>query len=786
MGRKFEARALAGAVVAGLGALASGPADAVHVSPSGAGQVLLFPYYTTRAAGGGASSAYYDSLVSIVNTTNETKAVKVRFMEGKRSQEVLGFNLFLSPKDVWTGAVVRTADGAKLVTSDTSCVVPNGLFSTAPANTLNVFSNANYAAFPQDGGGATLDRSREGHLEVIDMAVVTNATAVASAAHGVSGVPANCAFFQANDQFPANHGLLPPSGGLMGNLQLVNVNAGTDYSYDAVALANWATNTQFSRIGSATPNLAGGNVLTSTVVRDDGSVVTSQWTSGIHAVSAALARASLADEWALGTAAGSGTDWVVTFPTKFGYVSNDPAGPSSALAPFASNFTNGQSCDTIGLQSWSREEQTAGSANALLCGAANVLTFGGGNVLGAASALGVTTTGLGNNGWASISFNQPVQQRTPLSSTVNGAAAAAQVAVGLPAIRMRVQDPVAHLSGLGFTLTATKSGAGTGTVTSAPAGIDCGATCSASFSTGSTVALTATAASGSYFNGWSGACSGTGACNVTMDAAKSVGAEFKPTTTIPRLGNISTRMQVLTGNDVLIGGFIIQGTAPKTVVVRARGPSLIPFGVTNAIANPRMDLFSGQTVIASNDDFGTAPNLAALNASGFAPSNALESAILTTLNPGAYTAVVSGTGNVTGVGIIEVFEVDRPETPLANISTRGQVLTGGDVMIGGFIIQGDAPQTVVVRARGPSLAPFGITNALQDPVLQLFAGQTVIATNDDWQASPDAAVIQSSGFAPSDAKEAVIRITLPPGAYTAIVSGKNGGTGVGIVEVFAQ
>ena len=286
------------------------------------------------------------------------------------------------------------------------------------------------------------------------------------------------------------------------------------------------------------------------------------------------------------------------------------------------------------------------------------------------------------------------------------------------------------------------------------------------------------------------AASAAATTNSTTLTIGGVSASFVTTTETPanpaRLANISTRMQVLTGNDVLIGGFIIQGTAPKTVVVRARGPSLVPFGVTNALANPSMQLFSGQTVLATSDDWGTAPNAAALSSSGFAPSNPLESAILVTLNPGAYTAVVSGVGGTTGVGIIEVFEVDGPEVPLANISTRGQVLTGGDVMIGGFIIQGDAPQTVVVRARGPSLAPFGITNALQDPVLQLFAGQTVIATNDDWQSSPDAAVIQSSGFAPSDAKEAVIRITLPPGAYTAIVSGKNGTTGVGIIEVFAQ
>ena len=133
-----------------------------------------------------------------------------------------------------------------------------------------------------------------------------------------------------------------------------------------------------------------------------------------------------------------------------------------------------------------------------------------------------------------------------------------------------------------------------------------------------------------------------------------------------------------------------------------------------------------------------------------------------------------------------MFETSSPEAPLPNIATRGKVLTDADVMIGGFIVQGDAPLTVVVRARGPSLTAAGVPGALQDTVLQLFSGPIVIASNDDWQASPDAAVIQSSGFAPGDTRESVIRITLSPGAYTAIVTGKNGATGVGIIEVFAQ
>jgi YVTN family beta-propeller protein len=252
------------------------------------------------------------------------------------------------------------------------------------------------------------------------------------------------------------------------------------------------------------------------------------------------------------------------------------------------------------------------------------------------------------------------------------------------------------------------------------------------------------------------------------------------------LVNLSTRGQVLTGNDVMIGGFIIGGSTSKTVVVRARGPSLSALGVPNALANPVLSLFSGQTVIASNDDWQTAANAAALQSSGFAPPHSLESAVMVTLAPGAYTAIVSGVGGGTGVGMVEVFEVDRPEVPLINISTRGRVLTGSDVMIGGFIIQGNGPQTVVVRARGPSMSQLGVPGTLADPMLQLVrsSDQSTIAINDNWGSAPNAAQISSSGFAPPDAQESAILVTLEPGAYTAIVTGVGGGTGVGLVEVF--
>ncbi len=335
-----------------------------------------------------------------------------------------------------------------------------------------------------------------------------------------------------------------------------------------------------------------------------------------------------------------------------------------------------------------------------------------------------------------------------------------------------------------MTLSVAFAGTGSGTVSSNPSGASCGTSCSASFSPGATVSLVASPAGGSVFTGWSGACAGTGTCAVTMDAARDVTATFGLATEIPRLGNISTRMQVLTGNDVLIGGFIVGGTQPKTLVIRARGPSLVPLGIANALANPVLQLFSGATVIAQNDDWGQAANAAAIQASGFAPGNSREAAILVTLGPGAYTAIVSGAGGTTGVGIIEVFEVDHPEIPLVNIATRGQVLTGGDVMIAGFVIQGAQPKTVAIRARGPSLASQGVTGALQDPRLQLFAGQAEIASNNDWGSAANAAQVQASGFAPPDARESVILVTLNPGAYTAIVTGVGGTTGVAIVEVF--
>ena len=296
-----------------------------------------------------------------------------------------------------------------------------------------------------------------------------------------------------------------------------------------------------------------------------------------------------------------------------------------------------------------------------------------------------------------------------------------------------------------------------------------------------------------------------------------------------RVGNISTRSRVLTGDNVMIGGFIIGGSTPLRVLVRSRGPSMAgaPFFVPGTLANPLLRLFSGQTVIAQNDNWQDPPNCSGFPCEGAAqiastgldpcqpnpgqpgssPNCNLESTILITLPPGAYTAIVTGADGGTGVGLVEVFEVDDSiEAELSNISTRSFVQTGDNVMIGGLIMEGSSPATVLVRARGPSMsgAPFFVPGSLANPFLQVFSGQDLIAQNDNWQDAPScngfvcgtAAQIAATGLDPCQpnpgqttsppgcALESAILITLPPGAYTAIVSGVGGGTGVGLVEAF--
>ena len=256
---------------------------------------------------------------------------------------------------------------------------------------------------------------------------------------------------------------------------------------------------------------------------------------------------------------------------------------------------------------------------------------------------------------------------------------------------------------------------------------------------------------------------------------------------LSRFLNISTRLRVQTGDNVLIGGFIIDGTEAKEVIVRAIGPSLGDFGVADPLANPILELHypDGTTVVTNNNWRDTQE--AEIMATGLAPNDELESAILATLDPGAYTAIVRGVNGGTGIGLVETYDLDQAvDSSLANISTRGLVETGDNVMIGGIIVGPDqSPDgSILLRGIGPSLGDFGIANPLADPTLELRDGNGVlIVSNDNWRSTQEAA-IEDTGLAPNDDLEAAILATLASGSYTAILSGVGGTTGVGLVELY--
>lgn len=242
-------------------------------------------------------------------------------------------------------------------------------------------------------------------------------------------------------------------------------------------------------------------------------------------------------------------------------------------------------------------------------------------------------------------------------------------------------------------------------------------------------------------------------------------------------------MDVETDENVAIGGFIVTGAQSKQVVVRALGPSLPLDGV---LADPVLELHdaSGGT-IATNDNWQESANQQAIIDAGFAPSNEKESAILMTLEPGLYTAIVRGVDATTGVALVEAYDLDRSvDSKLANISTRGFVQTGDNVMIGGLIILGEADTDVLVRAIGPTLANAGVDGALEDPILELHdANGSLIVSNDDWKTTQQTE-IEATGLAPTDDRESAILRTLAPDSYTAIVRGKNDTSGVALVEVY--
>ena len=463
----FKKKSLHAAVLAGLGALgAAGTANAVHINPDGLGQVVIYPYYTVRNNN--------VTAMSIVNTTSLTKIVKVRFLEGKNSREVLDFNLFLSPQDVWTGVVLNgsttpsalpfSADGARLETGDNSCVTPSDLFGSASSTVavpvrldgaglpINAFKNYNFTGLNVDNPTlGTLDRTREGYMEVIEMGVVTNTVVTGYIKHGANGVPANCAALDAYDadlaiaapvtagaagKFPLH--LTAPQGGLTGRASLINAAAGTNYTYDVTTLDGWwaplvAGPVPYSAAGITNPSIAvsaigSGIDLTSNVfvtgtpgVANSAGVVTATWARPQESVTSVFMHDSIINEFVTDAGTVSKTDWVITMPTKRDLIGVGTGTPSR---PFSNNFANATAtgaCDAYTLAIFNREEGTIGTTpgvilpsprppgvaapGQVLCWEANVLEFGTSGLLGstnnfrlqgaadAFASSGATTTG---------------------------------------------------------------------------------------------------------------------------------------------------------------------------------------------------------------------------------------------------------------------------------------------------------------------------------------------------------------------------------------------------------
>jgi hypothetical protein len=482
----FKTKIAYTAVLATLG-MAAGSAQAAYLSEDGTGQVLIYPYYTVQNG--------FDTYVSVVNTTSSAKAVKVRFIEGKASWEVLDFNLYLSPFDVWAGAVTATTDGAKLVVTDTSC--------TAPMIPGSVdFRNLAYAG--KDSYENAMSRVREGYVEIIEMGVpefviaknMTNPlvpiTFAASVTHNpATGKPVDCAWV--NSQWALNSGagtanlnVNAPSGGLTGSGTLINVAQGVDYSYDPTAIEDFSNAvTLHSLPGSTSPSLANAKN-ESLVVSSEGSLrraIFTQWNNttggladnsarGRNAINAVLMRSNVLNEYITDPAINAGTDWVVTFPTKRLNV-----GVLAATAPFLKAWgdlvvapfytdevaagqsvdANWRACEQVEVTIYDREENAKSTGidfspsttpKPTLCKEANIITFKGGNVLGSLN-LNRNLPDVFSSGWMDLSLynatdantNHVLSGNTEAISTVNTVAANVTY-TGLPVVGFAVEKYV--------------------------------------------------------------------------------------------------------------------------------------------------------------------------------------------------------------------------------------------------------------------------------------------------------------------------------------------------------
>lgn len=267
------------------------------------------------------------------------------------------------------------------------------------------------------------------------------------------------------------------------------------------------------------------------------------------------------------------------------------------------------------------------------------------------------------------------------------------------------------------------------------------------------------------------------------------GPSYATANPAPNLVNLSTRAFVGTGQNGIIGGFIIQGSEPATMVIRGIGRSLRTRGISNSLSDPLIELRTATSSLATNDDWVDGPDAATIASYHLDPQNSRESALLVTLPRGNYTVVPRAydnrDGDLSGTGMFELYDLHTTGGRAGNVSTRGQVLSGDDVMIGGFILGAGPAKPVVVRALGPSLAAAGVAGPLSDPTLELRdGGGNLVAANDNWQEGRDAALIQAEGFAPGEQAEAALQATLNPGSYTAIVRGANNTAGIALVEIY--
>jgi len=416
------------AVIAGIAGVAgiANMASAVNLNPDGLGQVLLYPYYTVNGG--------QETLLSVVNTAAVGKAVKVRFLEGYNSREVLDFNLFLSPFDVWTANVFALSDlssglgtGAAITTGDNSCTAPVLKESISGTTNYVAFRTYTFAPPNSDTGPTDASRTREGHFEMITMADIVQPSDLYTDTKHVNSVPPGCGTFADGPNTPAELDfealdlVAVPTSGLFGSADVVNGANGTYYTYNADALDGFTATTLVQPTSSLTPSLGQVNPPTSFVF-DDGILLTSTWTGtseAIDAVSSVFMASNVYNEYEAN--AFNGTDWVLTFPTKRFYVDSTINFQSTAVAPFEELFgqtNDGKSCTILGIVNYDREENTLQSSGcgfspcppgqppSSICHETNVITF---DATGTASVLASTLTSnivpIGTAGWAALNLD---------------------------------------------------------------------------------------------------------------------------------------------------------------------------------------------------------------------------------------------------------------------------------------------------------------------------------------------------------------------------------------------